>query len=896
MGREPRWPFDPLPPPRLTGDDDDDVRAELEAHFEAMVEELESLGVEADDARREARRRFGDPAAWQEKARRSNPHRTGTMTTMMTQTLQDLRFTLRGFVRRPAFAVMAILTLAVALAGNTAIFSVLDAAVLRALPFPDADRLVFVNGVHRTDGQDAVRMASVPEFRDWRERSRTIVPLVAAMAPTVTMTGVAEPERLTLELVSEGYFELLGANTSQGRTFTQQEFAVPDGFPVVVVSHDLWQRSLGGAPDVIGRTLEVNQRTVEVVGVASEGFVGSSLGTDMWAPLAMVSLIASTDILDARGSRFLPVMGRLAPGVGLNDAMAEFETIATGLQTEHPRAHEDRFAQIQPFRDGFLGTTGDLLWILFGAGALLLVIAGANVANLLMVRSHARARELVVRRAIGADSARLTRQLLTESVALATVGGAAGLLLAHWALRAAMPLIPDGVLPSYAQPAVSGRAFGFTLLVLVAVGIGSGLVPAVTSARRNLGGTLRSGRGSLAGRGNRAQKMFVVTQVGLALMLLVGAGLLTRSFRAQLSIDPGLEMEGIHALRVQPPAERYPDGESLRIYAQELERQVREVPGVASVALSSDFPFRGGSSGSYAFDPADVETRIRVHRHSVSPGFFEQLQVELVDGRYLGVQDDVEAPGVVVVTQAFADRVFPGEPSVVGRQIYTGRPDNPDNLAEIVGVVENVRFRNLTQDMLDGPNSPDVFFSLAQVPSRTHEVSYRVEGDAAAATAAVRRVVQGLDPSAPPFGMAALSDLYANQTAMPRFAAVLMGVFSLLALSLASVGIYGVLTFTVGQRGPEIALRRALGAEAGDVARGVVADSLKLAGAGVVIGGVAALAGARVLENLLFEVETTDLMTLGATGVGLLVVATVAAAVPALRAARKSPADALGGD
>lgn len=891
-----RWPFDPVPPPGLTGGDDTELEIELESHFESLVEELIAGGMEPSAARAEARTRFGDPAAWKQKTVRSNPRRTGTMKTMMTSILQDLRFALRGFRRNPGFAAMAILTLAVALAGNTAIFSVVDAAVLRALPFPDANELVFVNGVHRTGGEDAVRMASVPEFRDWRERTRTLDPLVASMGSTLTMTGVTEADRIDAELVSENYFELLGGSAALGRTFTAEEFAVPDAYPVVVVSHALWQRVFAGDPAVVGRTLELNQRTVEIVGVMAEGFGGSNLTTDVWAPLSMVELVASVDLLDSRGTRFLPVMGRLAPGATPDDAVAEFETIAVSLQDEYPEAHEDRFAQIVSFKEGFLGTTGDLLWILFGAGALLLVIAGANVANLLLVRAHARSRELTVRRAIGADSGRITGQLLTESVTLATVGGVLGLLLAGWALRAAMPLIPEGVLPAYAQPAVSARAFGFTLLVLAIVGVASGLVPAITSARRDLAGALRSGRGGLAGQGNRAQKLFVVTQVGLALMLLVGAGLLARSFRAQLSIDPGLEMDAIHALRVQPPAERYPDGASLRIYADELRRQVSEVPGVASVALSSDFPFRGGSSGSYAFDPADIETRIRIHRHSVSPGFFEQLQVDVVDGRLLDSSDGADAPGVIVVTQAFADRVFPGEPSIVGRQVYVGPPNSADNLAEIVGVVDNVRFRNLTQDMLDGPNSPDVFFSLAQVPSRTHEVSYRVEGDPATVTAAVRRVVQQLDASTPAYAMASLRDLYESQTAMPRLAAVLMGVFSLLALSLASVGIYGVLTFTVGQRGPEIALRRALGADATDVARSVVADSLKLAGVGIVIGGVAAFAGAGVLENLLYEVETTDFATLGVTGVALLLVAGVAAAVPAARAARKSPADALGGE
>lgn len=890
----PSWPFERVPPPHVSGDDD--ARAEIESHIELLVDELVAGGMSDTEARLEARARFGDPAAWQKKTNRTDPRRHGTMTTMMTRFLQDLRFALRGFRRNPGFAAMAVLTLAVALAGNTAIFSVLDAAVLRALPFPDADRLVFINGVHRTAEGEAPRMASVPEFRDWRERARTVDPVVASAANTFTMTGVAEAERLQGELVSEGYFELLGGSTALGRTFTDEEYTLYDLPPVAVLSYPLWQRAFGGAPDVVGRTFQLNERTVEVVGVMPEGFVGTGLQSELWAPLPAISLVASTEILDSRGTRFLPVLGRLAPGATLDDAQAEFEGIAGQLQQEHPDSHEDRFARLLTFREGYLDTTGDLLWILFGAGLLLVVIAGANVANLLLVRAHARTRELTVRRAMGADSGRITGQLLTESVALATIGGILGLLGAGWALRAALPLVPEGVLPSYAEPGVSLRAFGFTMAVLAFVGLASGLVPALTSARRDLASTLRSGRGSLAGRGNRAQKAFVVTQVGLALMLLVGAGLLTRSLRAQLAIDPGLEIEGVHALRVSPPRERYPDGESLRIYADELTRRVSEVPGVSEVALSSDFPFRGGSSGAYTMRPDDPETLIRIHRHSVSPGFFDLLEVEILAGRVFTLADDAEAPGVVVVTEAFVERVFPEDPApaaAIGRQVWVGNPNDPENLAEIVGVVENVRFRNLTQSMMDGPNSPDQFFALAQVPSRTHEVSFRVAGDEGAAVAGVRRAVQELDPSTPPFGLAALRELYDNQTAMPRLAAVLMGAFSVLALSLASVGIYGVLTFTVGQRGPEIALRRALGADAGDVARSVVWDAVKLAGVGVVVGGLAAFFAGDLLESLLYQVQAGDVTTLAVTGVALLAVAAVAAAVPAVRAARKAPADAL---
>ncbi|MEK9508997.1 ADOP family duplicated permease [Gemmatimonadota bacterium Y43] len=887
------WPFDPLPPPHLVGDDD--ARAEIDAHIELLVDELVAAGHPLEQARREARERFGDPVAWHRRTHRTDPRRSGMTTTMMTRFLQDFRFALRSFRRSPGFAVMAVLTLTVALAGNTALFSVLDSAVLQALPFPDSDRLVFIDGVHRTAEGEARRMASVPEFRDWRERARTVESVVATAGATLTLAAGAESERVPGEMVSEGYFELLGGEAALGRTFSPDEYTAIGGPLVAVLGHDLWERAFGADRSVVGRTVTLDERTVEVIGVMEEGFGGVNLGSDLWLPLPALTLNASADIFESRGSRFLPVLGRLAPGSDLEQAQSEFESIALQLQQEFPGANEDRFARLTGFREGYLDTTGDLLWVLFGAGLLLVVIAGANVANLLLVRAHARTREITVRRAVGADSARIVGQLLTESLTLAAVGGALGLVGAQQLLRVALPLVPEGVLPAYAEPAISLRAFGFTLVVLLVVGVLSGLTPAMASARRDLAGALRSGRGSV-GRGNRAQKAFVVTQMGLALLLLVGAGLLTRSLRAQLAIDPGLEVQGLHALRVSPPLDRYPDPASLRLYADEIRLRVAEVPGVGAVTLSSDVPFRGGSSGSYAMRPDDVETLIRVHRHSVDPGFFDLLGVEVLAGRVFQSSDDADAPGVVVVSRAFVERVFPEDPApaaAVGRQVWAGNPNDPDNLAEIVGVVDNVRFRNLTQSMLDGPNSPDLFYALAQVPARTHEVTFAVDGDEAAAIAGARRAVQSFDPSTPPFALASLSDLYLGQTAMPRLAAVLMGAFSLLALSLAAVGIYGVLSFTVHQRASEIALRRALGAEGTDVARRVVVDAVRLAGLGVVIGGVAAFLAGDLLESLLFQVQAGDPVTLVLTGAALLAVAAVAAAVPALRAARREPAEVL---
>jgi predicted permease len=891
------WPFRRTPPPgAVHGDAEAGIREELELYIELRTEELMGEGLTPEEARREALARFGDPEEVVRRTRQEAGERADEGWTRMTMASmrQDLAYALRTLRRSPGFTLMATLTLGVALAGNTTIFSVLDSAVLQALPFQDADRLVFINGYHLQDGQQALRYASVPEFRDWRERSRTIDPMVAVDINGVTMSTGDGAERVSAEIVSEGYFDVLGGRALLGRTFSREEYATPDGYPAVVLSHGLWQRSFGADPSIVGRTFDVNERTVSVIGVMPEDFVGVGLSVDLWAPLGMITLVAPASLLDSRGTRFLPVIGRLAPGTDVGRAQDELDAIARDLQQLHPDTHRDRFARVVPFREGYLGTTGRLLWVLFGAGALLLLIASANVANLLLVRANVRTRELVVRRAIGASSSRVAAQLLTESLVLAMAGGVVGLGMAAWGLDVLASLIPAGVLPGYADASISGRAFGFTLMVLTLVGLAAGLVPAVTSARRDVASGLRTGGRAVKGGRGRAQQLFVVTQVGLALLLLVGAGLLTRSFRAQLAVDPGLETDGVWAFRMQPPRERYPDGASLRVFADELVRRVSDVPGVGSVAVSSDFPFRGGSSGAYIARQDDPETRIRYHRHSVSPGYFRNLGVDLRAGRRFEAGDDESAPGVAIVTQALVDRVFPEGSRGVGESIWVGNPADPSNLAEIVGVVENVRYRNLTQSMMDEPNSPDVFFAMRQIPSRTMEVSFRLESvDVAAVVPAIREAVRGLDPAVPIFALASLDELYRAQTTTPRFAAFLMGLFSALALSLACVGIYGVLAFSVGQRGPEIALRRALGARAGDVARSVVLDGVRLALVGMVIGGGGAILGGKVLRSLLFEVKTTDIPTFATVSGAMLIVVVVAATVPAWRASRKPPADAL---
>ncbi len=614
---------------------------------------------------------------------------------------------------------------------------------------------------------------------------------------------------------------------------------------------------------------------------------------DAWLPLGMMSLVGSAEVLDSRGTRFLGVVGRLAPGVDVQRAQEELDAIARDLQAEYPDTHADRWARVQSFREGYLGATGRLLWVLVGAGFLLLLIASANVANLLLVRAHARIRELAVRRAVGAEGSRIVGQLFTESLVLAAVGGAVGLALAWLAIRGIVPSIPEGVLPDFVVPELSLRVFLFSFAVVAVAGLVAGTAPAASGARTDLAGALRAGERGSTGRRARAQQAFVVTQVGLALLLLVGGGLLARSFRAQLAVDPEMDMRGIHVFRVQPPRDRYPDAASLRLFTHELVRRLEAVPGVSSVAASSDFPFRGRSSGSYIVRPEDPEHLIRYHRHSVTPGYFEGLGVRVLRGRAIEEQDGADARGVAVVTQALVDRVFPDDPSGVGRTIAIGNPRDPDNLVEIVGVVANVRYRDLTQDMMAEANSPDVFFSIDQIPSRTLEVSFRVQGDLASVLPGVRSAVAELDPAIPIFAMDSLEHAYRGLTATPRFAAFLMGLFSLLALVLAGVGLYGVLAFSVGQRTREIALRRALGAGAGAVAGSVIGSSLRLVAGGLVLGGVGAVFGSGVLRRFLFQVAPTDPLTFASVAAMMLAVALAAAALPAWRATRRSPAEAL---
>lgn len=890
-----RWPFlRTLRPGQVQADAREDIREELELYLELRAEELEREGMSAEEARRVARERFGDTTRIESDLRRQARRRHARKGTMMTMGAfrQDVAYAFRTLRRSPGFTVVAVLTLGLALGGTTSLFSVVDAALLQAMPFEDHEELVFVNGYHLTNGEIAIRGASFPEFRDWDERARGVDPMAAVGGRSLAITGDGVAESVTAAIVSEHFFRVLDVEPLRGRTFEGPEHGPQAGAAVAIISHGLWERRFGLDPAVLGSPISLNDISFDVVGIMPEGFGGVLLTTDVWVPDGALSLLGSGAI-DARGARFLTVIGRLQTDA--DQAQAELDQIAVSLQQEYPGAHEDRFAQVEAFREGYLGDTGRMLWVLLGAGGVLLLIAAANVTNLMLVRSHGRTREIVLRRALGAEGRRVGGLLLTESIVLAAMGGLLGLIVASIGIAALGPMIPPGVLPGFVVAELDARTFVAALASLSVVAVGMGLFPAVASARLGIAQAIREGGRAIAvgGRRIRLQHVFVIAQVGLALVLLMGAGLLTRSFRAQLAVDTGSQIDRVAAVRMRLPDSRYPDADARRQFQAEAQRLASEIPGVTVASVSSDLPFRGGSSGAYVFRADAPDDRIRFHMHMVSPEYFETLGNELIDGRLLAETDRSDGPPVAVITRAMVERVFP-EGDAVGRTMYL-RPGGQDPF-EVVGVIEDVRYRDLTTSLFAERNSPDIFFAIDQIPPATVELAVNVEGEPGAFVGPLREVVSGLDVDLPVFDLEPLRTGYERQTATPRFAAFLMTLFSVLAVVVASVGIYGVLAFSVSQRSQEIAIRRAIGASAPGVARAVFADGLRLCALGLAAGGVGAVFGSRALETLLFEVETSDPLTFAAVGSAMLITALIAAVVPALRAMRRDPAEALGRD
>jgi putative ABC transport system permease protein len=804
----------------------------------------------------------------------------------MDSLLQDLRYAVRTLGERPGFAVVAALTIALGVGGTTAMFGVVDAVLLRPLPYAEPDRLVMV--WTRTPGGPQAA-ASWPEFVDWREQNHSFADMAAWRGQSVNLTGGAEPERVIGAFVSDRFFPLLGARAVLGRTFTPAETDPATAQPVAVLGYGLWQRRFGGDPGILGRSLVLNGQSHTVVGVLGPEFDGGNapasgwfMGSDVFLP---VSYFPNKKGL-TRGETEILVIGRLRPEVSLTQARTDMEVVARRLEQAYPDTHAGRGVEIVPLHEQIVGSYRPALFVLLGAVGLVLLIACANVANLLLARASRRRRELAVRAALGAGRSRLLRQLLTESALLALLGGGLGLVLGHWGLALLMSVAPSGVIP--ASTGVDGRVMAFALVLTAATGICFGLVPAVQASRPDLDGVLKeAGRGGSGAAGHRFRDALVVAEVTLSLVLLVGAGLLLRSAVALQHADLGFRPDHVLTAEFRLPPAKYPEPRAIAAFFRQTLERLRAVPGIESAALVRAVPFSGnGGSTTYQVEGQPEPPKGRepmAQLNIVSTGYFRTMGIPQLEGRDFDEHDTPDVPAVAVVNDTMARQVWPGV-DPIGRRVRL----RDAGWVTVVGVVGDVRHSGPSE-----PPPPQVYTTHEQDARIFACVVARTAGDPMGMAAPMRAALWSVDKDQPVWKVRAMEDLVTGARGTARAMSLLVGVFAAVALALAAVGIYGVMAYAVSQRTREIGIRMALGAASGRVLRLVVGRALLLTGIAIVIGAAGATALARLLGTLLFGVGPADPFTFATAALALALVGTLAAYLPARRAARIDPVRAL---
>ena len=867
-----------------------DLDEELAFHLAMREAEYRRDGITGAAARHAARRRFGNVAYLKEECR-------DMWTFYPLETLrQDVRYALRTLRKSPGFTIVAVLALAIGIGANTAIFSLIDAIREKALPYKDPSTLVELWG-NVVRAKVERRGASYPDYLDWRARSKSFEDVAAFDGQLMTLVGSEDPERINTEFVSAPYFSLLGVSPARGRVFQAEEDAVAKPAQVVVLSDGLWKRRFGADPQIVGRTLTLccAARQYTVVGVMPPGFKGLSDIAELWVPFAMY---APPSTMAERGSRGFAALARLKPGVSMDAAQRELDGISRQLEREYPLTNEKRAVELTPLDVELVGTLRPALLTLMAAVAFVLLIACANVANLLIARSEARRREIAVRTALGAGRARLLRQLITEGCVLTLIGAAIGLLLARASVAVLIAQSPV-TFPSFVSPGLDLRIAAFTVAVSLACGILVGLAPGLQARSIDLSGALKeSARGSDGRHTQRVRNALVVTELSLAVVLLVGAGLMIRSVRNLAALNPGFDPDSVLTLHVSiPRTSTAPLAAATQIpsppvvYGRALLDRLRAVPGVASVALGSDLPLDGNASASlYTAEgqPATNAQNVpRAYNHRVSPDFFGALRIPFVSGRTFTDAEATAGSPAVIVSERVVKRFWPGQ-DPIGKRIKFGPIASTGAWLTIVGVVGEVKYRALP----DNPTTdPDIYLPFIDRNSQV-AVVVRTSVTPAALVAPLRAVVRSADPSIPIYGVAPMADLIASQTSQSRFTMWLMGVFAAVALSLAVIGIYGVMSYLVTQRTREIGIRLALGAGGRDILGLVVGNGARLIGAGIAIGLAASFALQRLVSSLLFGVTAADAVSGGAVAI-LSVVALVACYLPAIRATRVSPLNAL---
>ena len=806
----------------------------------------------------------------------------------------DLRYAARLLRKTPAFTIVAIATLAVGIGANTAIFSVVNAALVSPLPFPDSDRLV---AVWTTVQRQAVerRGTSVPDFRDLRDRTSSFEALAAWAGESLTLAASqdAPASQVSAELVSAGYVEMLGATPIAGRSFSRKEDEERGAHPVALISSTFWKSRFAGAASAVGSPIRLNDTMFTIVGILPAGFTGLNDQTDVWLPMGMLAIAEPPRFFDARGSRWHQIVGRLKPGVTIAQASADVAAVARQLELAYPDSNERYSGAAFSLKEETVGSLQPLLLTLLGAVGFVPLIACTNLANLLLARATARQRETAVRAALGAGRARLVRQFVAEALLLSAIGAAAGVLISVWAVDAIVALGP-GTLPSFVHPRLDWRVLLFVMAATATSGLLLGLLPAVQGSRADLNETLKEGsRGSSAGPARaRTRAALVVAQVALSLLLLIGTGLMVRTFINLQRIDVGFQADRAVTARLALPQKFAED--RLAAVADEILARVAAIPGVQHAALGSDAPFTGGSraiivtpEGNLAGTP---DSGVRVYFHAITPDFFAALGAPLLRGRAFDAHDTAGAERAVIVSRAFAAKVWK-DADPIGRRIRYGRGDQAAWL-HVVGVAPDLRYRSLRVGV-DGPEDPDLFFAYAQQPDRGLTIVASTAGDPVPLSAAVRDTVQRFDRDLPVRDARTISSSIAERTAQFRLTAGMMGIFGAAALLLAGIGVYGLINYSVAQRRQEIGVRVALGAGRREIYALVLRDGFLLTAIGLAIGLVAAFPASRLLATQLYGVNAFDPATYAAIA-GLLTLTSLAATlIPARRAARRDPIAAL---
>ena len=804
----------------------------------------------------------------------------------------DVKHAVRSLRRSPGFAAVALLALAVGIGGNTAVFSVIDATRARAVPYDDPERLVnLIGNVDR--GRIERRGASYPDFLDWRaQATRSFEDLAAVDSQMLTLTGIDDPERFETEFVSASYFPLLHATAALGRVFSEGEDQVSKPTSVIVLSDRLWRRRFGADPQVLGRSVTLSGRPFTIIGVMPPEFFGNENAAELWVPFAEYA--PPKDMAD-RGGRGFWVLGRLKPGVTLQAAQAEVTTVAARLARQYPATNEARGIEVSPLATEYFGRLRIASRLLMAAIAFVLIIACANVANLLIARSEVRRREIALRMAIGAGRARLLQQLVTESCVLTMLGAAAGLVLAEATVRLLMAQSPVPFPLSFA-PALDIRAAAFTIAVSLICGIGVGLAPWLQIRIADLSARLNeSSRGSDGPRSQRLRSGLVVAEVALAIVLLVGAGLMIQSIRRVAAVDPGFDPESLLTVHISLPnsaAPRPPNTPArLVVTSRELIDRLGAVAGVSAVAVGNDLPL-DGNVGANSFTPEGqtgftAQNRPRAYVHRVSPGFFATLRIPFVHGRTFVDSEISATPAYVIVSERAASRYWPGE-DPIGKRIRVGSSTVNNPWLSIVGVVRDVRYRRVAGERdLD----PDIYLPFADRNAQI-ALAVRTTVPPSSVVASVREAIRDANASIAVYDVASMDERVRRQSALARFITWVMGVFASIALWLCALGIYGVMSYVVTQRTREIGIRLALGAQPRDVLAAIVGGGARLVALGIVIGSVASIGLQRMMSSQLFDVPVTD----PAAGLAIAVFALVGLAacmIPGMRATRLDPIRAL---